>query len=146
MLSVDDTNFWLAMGYSEPFWSYKFQKSGGRYEVGLCIKTGDICWWNGPYKPGIWNDGMIFEDTLVSMLEYGERCETDVGYRGSAPEFVKCPTGVWGESGKGAMQQRVRSRQDLVNKQLKNWAIWAAPYCHDLKRHQTVFAAVISLL
>jgi hypothetical protein len=40
---------------------------------------------------GIWNDGMIFKDALVSMLEYGERCETDGGYRGSAPEFVKCP-------------------------------------------------------
>ena len=39
--------------------------------VGLCIKTGDICWWNGPYEPGIWNDGMIFEDALVSMLNVG---------------------------------------------------------------------------
>jgi hypothetical protein len=96
MLSVDSTNFWLAMGYSKPFWSCKFQKSGARYEVGLCIKTGDICWLNGPYEAGICNDGMIFKDTLVSMLEYGERCETDGGYWGTAPKFVKCPKGVWG--------------------------------------------------
>jgi hypothetical protein len=86
MLSVDGTNFRLAMGYSKPFWSYK--KSWVRHEVGLCIKTRDICWWNGPHKPGIWNDGMIFKDALVSMLEYGKRCETDGGYQGSAPEFV----------------------------------------------------------
>jgi hypothetical protein len=39
---VDGTNFWLAMGYSKPFWSYKFQKIGARYEEGLCIKTGGI--------------------------------------------------------------------------------------------------------
>ena len=77
MLSVDGTDFRLAMGYSKPFWSYKFKKSGVRYEVGLCIKTGDICWWNGPSEPGSWNDEMIFKDALVSMLEYGERCETD---------------------------------------------------------------------
>ena len=78
---MDGTDFELAMGYSKPFYSHKFKKSGVRYEVGLCIKTGDICWWNGPYEPGIWKDEMIFKDALLSMLEYGERCETDGGYR-----------------------------------------------------------------
>ena len=73
MLSVDGTDFRLAMGYSKPFYSFKFKKSGVRYEVGLCIKTGDICWWNGPYEPGIWNDEMIFKDALKSMLEYMAR-------------------------------------------------------------------------
>ena len=146
MLSVDGTDFRLAMGYSKPCWSYRFKKSGVRYEVGLCIKTGDICWWNGPYERGIWNDGMIFKDALVSMLEYGKRCEPDGGYRGSAPEFVKCPKGVWGESGKWVMQQRVRSRQETVNERLKNWGILATPYRHDFNLHQTVFAAVIVLL
>ena len=82
MLSVDGTDFWLAMGYSKPFWSYKFNKSGVRYVVGLCIRTGDICWWSGPHEPRIWNDEIIFKDALVSMLEYGERCETDGGYIG----------------------------------------------------------------
>jgi hypothetical protein len=134
------------MGYSKPFWSYKFQKNGVRYEVELLIKTGDICWWNGPYKPGVWNDGMIFKDALVSMLEYGERCETDGGYWDGAPKFVKCPKGVWGESGKHAMQQKMRSKQEEVNKRLKNWAILVTPYRHDLKLHQTVFVAVIALL
>jgi hypothetical protein len=62
---VDGTDFWLAMGYSKPFWIYKFQKSGARYEVGLCIKTGDIFWWNGLYKPGIWGNGMILKVALV---------------------------------------------------------------------------------
>ena len=80
------------------------------------------------------------------MLEYGERCETDGGYWGSAPELVKCPKGVWKESGKWAMQQKVRSRQEMVNERLKNWAILTTPYRHDLKLHQTVFAAVILLL
>ena len=65
---MDGTDFELAMGYSKPFYSHKFKKSGVRYEVGLCIKTGDICWWNGPYEPGIWNDEMIFKDALLSML------------------------------------------------------------------------------
>jgi hypothetical protein len=37
LLSVDGTDFQIAMGYSKPFWRYKFKKSGLRYEVGLCI-------------------------------------------------------------------------------------------------------------
>ena len=69
LCSVDGTDFWLAMGYSKPFGGFKFKMSGVRCEVGLCIKTGEICWCNGPYESGGWNDGIIFEDALVSMLE-----------------------------------------------------------------------------
>ena len=111
LLSVDCTDFRIAKGYSKPSWTYKFKKSGVRYEVGLCILTGDICWWNGPKEPGIWNDGMIFEDALKLNLEFGEQCETDAGHRGSMLEFVKCHGVVWGESAKREMQQKVRSRQ-----------------------------------
>ncbi len=63
----------------------------------------------------------------------------------SAPEFVKCPKGVRGESGK-QVQQKVRSRHETVNERLKNWGILVTPYRHDFKLHQTVFAAVIALL
>ena len=77
----DRTDFRIAMGYSKPFWSYKFKKSGPWYEVGLCILTGDICWWSGPFAPGKWNDLFIFWDSLQLMLEPGERCETDMGYQ-----------------------------------------------------------------
>jgi hypothetical protein len=52
LLSVHSTNFWIAMGYSKTFWSYKFRKSGVRYEVGFYILMRDICWWNGPYSLG----------------------------------------------------------------------------------------------
>jgi hypothetical protein len=53
---------------------------------------------------------------------------------------------VWGESERHAMQQKVRSRQETVNKQLKNWAILVTPYHHNLKLRQAVFAAFIALL
>jgi hypothetical protein len=53
LLSVDGTDFRAAKSYEKPYYSYKFKKSGFRYEVALCIKTGDICWWAGPYLPGI---------------------------------------------------------------------------------------------
>ncbi len=59
--------------------------------MGLCILMEDICWWSGLYAPGKWNDLKTFRDSLVSMLESGERCETDRGYQGSAPTYVRCP-------------------------------------------------------
>jgi hypothetical protein len=65
MLSVDGTDFRVAKSYEKPFYLYKFKKSGLRYEVALCIKTGDICWTAGPYLPGNWNDNMIFNNGLV---------------------------------------------------------------------------------
>ena len=145
LLSVDGTDFRIAMGYCKVFWSYKFKKSGLRYEVGLCIKTGNICWWSGPYAPGKWNDLAIFRDSLVSMLEPGERCETDRGYQGAAPAYVKCPGVVEADPNTAEIQQRVRSRQETVNKQFKNWAILSTVYRHDFLEHQTVFGAIVVL-
>ena len=145
LLSVDGTDFRIAMGYVKSFWSYKFKKSGLRYEVGLCIRTGDICWWVGPYAPGVWNDNMIFNDALVSALEPGERCETDRGYQGSAPIYAKCPGVVEADPATAEVQQRVRSRQETVNKRFKNWAILSTPYRHDFLEHQTVFGAIVVL-
>ena len=95
LLSGDGTDFQIAMGYSKPFWSYKFKKSGLWYEVGLCILTGDICWWSGPYAPGKWNDLSIFRDSLQLMLKPGEWCETDRGYQGSAQPMSNVQVFCW---------------------------------------------------
>jgi hypothetical protein len=117
LLSVDGTDFRIAMRYRKVFWSYKFKKSGLLYEVGLCIKTGSS-WWSGPYAPGKWNDLAIFRDSLVSMLEPGERCETDRGYQGAAPAYFKCPGVVEADPNTAEIQQQARSRQETVNEQL----------------------------
>ena len=85
MLSVDGTDFLMAMSYRKAFYSFKFKKMGLRYEVGLNIKTGDICWWHGPFPPGLYNDNMIFKDALLNSLDHGERVEADTGYKSSAP-------------------------------------------------------------
>jgi hypothetical protein len=147
LLSVDGTDFRLAMGWSKAFYSFKFKRSGYRYEVGLCIKTGDICWWNGPYEPGDWNDEMIFKDALAKNLEVGERCETDRGYRGSAPVKVKCPGGLLADPDPAVkdMAQRVRCRQETVNERFKNWGILNTPYRHNIFKHQAVFGAIVCL-
>jgi hypothetical protein len=145
LLSVDGTDFCVAKSCKKPYYSYKFKKSGFLYEVALCIKTGNICWWAGPYLPSIWNDNMIFQDGLVHFLEAGERCETDDGYQGSAPLYSKCPGVIEANLDKAEMQQRVRNRQETFNKRFKNWVILSPPYHHQLLEHQTVFGAIVVL-
>ena len=92
LMSVDGTDFRVPE-HGRRFFSYKFKKSGLRYEVGLCIRTGDIVWINGPYECGLWNDLMIFRNSLLSHLEPNERIEADDGYVGEHPQKVKCPKG-----------------------------------------------------
>lgn len=71
-----------------PDWfSHKFKKSGVRYEVALGIKTGDICWFSGPYMCGLWPDIEIFRASLITFLDPYERVEADNGYVGEALPF-----------------------------------------------------------
>ena len=89
-MSVDGTDFRIAE-HGKQFYSFKFKKSALRYEVALCILTGDIVWINGPYEPGVWNDIAIFRAGIMHHLEDGERVEADDGYIGKALTYVKCP-------------------------------------------------------
>ncbi len=69
----------------------------------------------------------------------------DDGYQGSAPMFAKCPGVIEADPEKAEMQQRVRNRQEMVNKWFKNCAILTTPYLHQLLEHQTVFGAIVVL-
>ena len=120
LLSIDRTDICIALPTCKQFYSKKSKKSALWYEVGLCIKTGEICWVNGGYPPGETNDDMIFQDALVDELEEGERVETDMGYRASAPKYAKSPGTIWTEAKNKEMQNQVRARQETVNLRMKN--------------------------
>jgi hypothetical protein len=83
-MTVDGVDFPI----EEPFpfdsgWcSHKFKAAGLRYEMAVCIQTGDIVWVNGPFKCGKWSDIKIFKTFLMQRLADGELVEADKGYRG----------------------------------------------------------------
>ena len=79
MVSVDGTDFRIAE-HGGKWYSHNFKKSGLRYEVGLCILSGEIVWINGPYECGIWNDILILRDSILTHLSENERIEADNGY------------------------------------------------------------------
>ncbi len=141
LLSVDGTDFQIPERGRE-WYSFKFKKSGVRYEVALSILGGEICWISGPHQPVVYNDLEIFRSSLASHLDPFERVEADDGYLGEAPLRVKCPACITVPAEKQQMMKRVRSRQETINKRFKQWQILKQVYRHDIRVHRDVFAAI----
>ena len=106
LTTCDGTDFWIAE-QGKAFYSHKFKKSGPRYELCLCVLTGDIVWVNGPYECGLWPDISIFQDSLLSHLEPNKHVEVDDGYIGEQPRYIKCPKGFANLHEAEHMQQHV---------------------------------------
>ena len=140
LMTVDGTDFEMAE-QGRFCWSHKFDRSGLRYEVGISILSGDICWINGPYEAGTWPDISIFRDSLMSHLDDSERVEADDGYIGEHPKHVKFPKGFANKAETEFMQQRVRNRQETVNKRFKQFGILKQRYRHSIPCHGDVFRA-----
>ena len=141
LISVDCTDV-RCPNYGGPFSSYKFGKKGGlRYELGICIQTGDLVWINGPYPAGAFNDITIFRDSLMTFLDDGERVEADGGYRGECPRHCKCPTHLTTPPELAYMMQRIRSRQETINKCVKDWSVLQVIFRGDIGDHAVVFRA-----
>jgi hypothetical protein len=79
---------------AKAFWSHKFRSSGLRYELAVCIKTGEIVWLHGPFPAGDRPDVNIFRHALKHYLGENERVEADDGYVGDDPKIVKTPRGI----------------------------------------------------
>ena len=141
LISVDGTDFRVPER-GKQWYSHKFKKSGVRYEIGLCIRTGVIVWIHGPFNCGEWNDIAIFRDSLCSHLaEAGERAEADDGYIGEAPTYIKCPKSFTAVEETQAMQARARMRQETVNKRFKHFGILKQVFRHFIPHHGDVFRA-----
>ncbi len=141
LLSVDGTDFQIPERGRE-WYSFKFKKSGLRYEVGLSIVGGEICWISGPYQPGLYNDLEIFRASFATYLDPFERVEADDGYVGEAPLQVKCPACVTIPEEREQMMKRVRSRQETINRRFKQWQILKQVFRHDIRVHRDVFASI----
>ena len=105
--------------------------------------TGDICWINGPFLPGKWNDLEIFRSGLMTWLEFFERIEVDDGCEGEAPLKVKCPSSIAVPDERQRMMGIVRRRQETVNRRFKQWSILKQVFRHELSMHGRVFTAIV---
>ena len=147
-ISVDGTDFriYQPAPFSKAWFSYKFRGPGLRYEVALSIATGEIVWTKGPFAPGIWNDIAIFNAFLRVMLEaLKEGALADGGYNGVPCITVEAPLDGEPEYLK-KMKQRVRSRQETVNRRLKQFNVLHRIFRHSRHLHIHCFNACVVLV
>ena len=153
LVSVDGVDFQIAEPYpyekvwSRRWFSNKFKGPGLRYELALCIMTGDIVWANGPYPPGLYSDYKIFmECGLKDMLDDKERVEADDGYTGADPKFAKTRSASWHPQAGADARNAVMARQETANNRLKKFGALNQIFRHKIDKHQDVFMAVVVLV
>ena len=144
LVTVDGTDFRInnPKRFDKIWYCHKFNHAAVRYEVAVSIQSGDIVWIHGPFPVGGWPDINIFRHSLLSHLSEGERVVADLGYRGEAPQYVKCPGSAYSTEETVTMQSKARARHETMNKRLKQWGCLFHQYRHSLSKHGDVFRAV----
>lgn len=145
LVSVDGTDCEIQRQAAcpEAFHSHKHLGPGLRYELAICILTGDIVWVIGPFPCGDWPDVSIFRFALKQLLEEHERVEADDGYVGEDPANVKVPGSVVHNHDEKqlAVRSHVRLRHETANKRLKQFKCLKVVFRHDLDFHGDCFKA-----
>lgn len=126
--------------FSSIWYSHKFNGPGLRYELGVAIQTGRICWINGPYPPGDFPDLEIFRLYLKDKLDDFECVEADEGYRGD--DKVRTPHDYERNPDWKVMKANARARHEAINGRLKNFKILTQAYRGDRNNHHLVFNAI----
>jgi hypothetical protein len=123
---------------------FKFKgQCGLGYKIGVDFPAGNIVWINGPYAAGKYPDIKTKCSGLAHWLdEFERRVEADDGYLGDAPQRLKCPGCSSNPTENQALQNRMWSRHESMNGQLKNWAILSSMYLHDLMEHGNIFRTI----
>lgn len=142
-MTVDGTDFRIEepTPFDRKWFSHKFKGAGVRYEVAVCIQTGDIVWTRGPFPCGSWNDLKIFRSKMKNMQGTGEMVEADAGYAGE-PGKVRVPGDYVSRVDRRA-KKIARARHETVNRRLKQFGCLKQQYRHELRIHKFCFAAVV---
>ena len=131
----------VEMKFSEKFLSVKFKGNGVKYEIGVCILTGNIVWIHGPIRAGL-NDISVARQAFISFLHEGEMAVADRGYPGE-DEHIKTPLLYHFLSREEmAMAGTARARHENVNGRFKFFKVLVKPFRHSLAKHSACFRAV----
>ena len=127
--------------FDRKWYSHKLNGPGVRYEIGLCIRTGNIVWKNGGVPCGDWPDLRLARNAFVDMLGVGERALADKGY-GDARYFIN-PNNADGVN--LARQKEIMARHETVNRRLKQFGILSQRFRHSLQLHPICFDAIVNI-
>ena len=147
-ISVDGTDcpVFEPRPLSKAMYSHKLNRPCLKYEVGVCLKTGNIVWTSGPFV-GSKNDGAIFREGLSKLLYDEEAVEVDGGYGGD--KKMKPPM-MGMDSKERKMKSIARAQHEAVNGRLKQFNVLTCHFRHTtkpnrdgmMKKHGMCFNAV----
>jgi hypothetical protein len=141
LFSVDGTDCPVMEPHPE-----KMNGPGVKYEVGMCIKSGMIVWFIGPFVAST-NDGTIFMNELAHLLCESEGVEVDAGYKGHG-KLKKKMISISREQRK--QKSAVRARHESINSRLKQFNVLNFSFRHlnlgsdDMMfKHDICFGAIV---
>jgi hypothetical protein len=145
LVSVDGTDFdiYEPSPFSPEWFSHKLNGAGLRYEIGICIQTGEPVWINGPFPCGSWPDLRIARNALVDALDPGEYYLADGGYR-DGNQYSVTPTGL--HLFDDRQKAVVHAHHETLNKRYKDWGALRQLYRHDGVSHSKVFCAIANIV
>lgn len=125
--------------FNPKWWSHKFNGPGLRYEIGICIRTGEIVWAHGGVPCGEWPDLRLARNAVLDSLQPGERIIADRGY--NDVNYFDIPNG----NAFDVQKRRILARHETVNRRVKQFSCMNARFRHKLPLHPRFFHAVINL-
>ena len=142
-LSLDGTDFLInePHPFSKKWFSHKFKAAGLRYEIGLCIRSSDIVWINGPFPAGDYPDLKISRNGILEWIEPLERIVADDGYAG-------CWKIIHPQQGRtdNTVLRRILARHENINLKIKKFKVMSERYAGDLAFHSVIAHAVFNVL
>ena len=146
LVSIDGTDF--VVNEEHPFnskwFGFKFKNAGVRYEIGICIQTGEIVWVNGPFPCGSYPDHVIvaLPGGLIDNLSLGEQYLCDGVYK-YKPGAVT-PTGL--NNPDDRMKSIARAWHDTVNSRFKRFGVLRNRFRHHVSKHRCCAWSVFNLI
>lgn len=109
-----------------------------RYEVALCVNTGEIVWIFGGLPCGAYPDLKLAREAFVHGLDANERVFADRGYNDQS-------TFILPNAANSRFHNLVMSRHETVNKRIKQFVVLATKFRHNRSLHRNCFYAVGNL-
>ena len=131
----------VQMKFAEKFLSHKFGGNGVKYEIAVCIQTGDIVWIHGPIRAGL-GDIDVSRQIFISFLDDDEMANADRGYRGEDKHIKTSRLYHYLSKEEMGIAGTSRVRHKTVNGRFKNFAVLTKSFRHGLVKHSACFRAV----
>ena len=121
--------------FDPKWWSHKFNGPGLRYEIRICIRTGDIVWAHGGMPCGEWPDLRIARNAIIGAIGPREMIIADRGY--NDPQYF--------DTFPDQQKRAILARHETVNRRVKQFCCMSQRFRHALHLYPRYFHAVINL-